>query len=86
MLLLVMSGCSYFGKKPTKSTDTFCDKHYPLKQSEAVKKDILSVSPETFDYFKINETTFQCDCPSSKAETEKQQCWADFINLNKSKK
>ena len=86
MLLLVMNGCNYFGKKPIKSTDTYCDKHFPLKKSEAIRKDVLTVSPETFDYFKINETTFQCDCPALKPEAEKQQCWTDFLNLNKPKK
>lgn len=85
MLLLAMNGCTFFGKKPI-TTDTYCDKHFALKKSEAVRKDVLTVSPETFEYFKINETTYQCDCPATKPEKEKQQCYADFLALDKNKK
>jgi hypothetical protein len=81
ILALASSGCSYFAKKPTVQVDTYCAKHSSLKISEATKKDILSVSAETFEYIKINETTYACDCPAPKPEKERQQCYADFLKI-----
>ncbi len=81
ILLLAIAGCSSFGKNPPKSTDTFCDKYFRAKKSEKFRADVQKVSDETFEYFKINETTAECDCPASKPEAEKKQCWADFLEL-----
>ncbi len=73
------SGCSYSQKKPI-AVDTYCAKHVPLKLTEATKKDILSVSSETFEYIEINETTYTCDC-GTKTEKERLQCRADFLKI-----
>lgn len=81
-----MSGCSFFGKKPIVSTDTYCDKHFALKHSEKIREDIQKISSDFFEYVKVNETTFICDCPAKKPEAEKQQCRADFLKLNQGKK
>lgn len=81
ILLLAIGGCSSSGKNQPKPTDTFCDKYFRAKKSEKFRSDIQKVSDETFEYFKINETTAECDCPASKSETEKRLCYADFLKL-----
>lgn len=81
-----ISGCNSFGRKATKPVDTFCEKHFALKKSQKIQKDIKKISVDLFEYIKINETTFICDCPITKSQKQKQQCYSDFLNLDKTKK
>ena len=81
-----MSGCNLLGTKPIKSTDSYCDKHFALKRNEKIRQDIKKISPDFFEYVKVNETTFICDCPATKSSEEKEKCYADFLKLEKNKK
>jgi len=57
-----------------------------LKRSDKIRKDIRKISPDFFEFVKVNETTFVCDCPATKSEKEKLQCYADFLKLDRIKK
>lgn len=82
----MISGCNSFGQKANEPVDTYCEKHFALKKSQRIRKDIKKISKDFFEYVKINETTFICDCPTIKTHKQKQQCYSDFLNLEKDKK
>lgn len=82
-LLIVTSGCSSFGKKEVIVKSDYCEKHYPLKKSENVKKDMAKISSDSFEYFEVNETTYTCDCLFPE---KRDQCYKEILSLkNKGK-
>lgn len=84
-LLLGTTGCNFFRQSKPQVIETYCEKHFELKKNEKIREDLLTISAIFFEYVKVNETTFQCDCPASKPEQEKQQCYADFLKLENKK-
>ena len=78
MLLLAISGCSWFGKSP-KLVNNYCEMHYPLKKSEAIRKDLSLISNDTYEYIKVNESTYICDCLHSE---KREQCRKEFLALD----
>lgn len=82
ILILVSSGCAFFGKKETKLTDNYCLKHYPLTENKEVEKDITKISKYFYEYVKINETTYTCECLFPE---KKEQCYKQFLDLDNAK-
>lgn len=63
-----------FGKKKPLTETNYCAKYFTLKQSNSVEKDITTISPDFYEYVKVNETTYVCDClyPDRKKECYKE--------------
>lgn len=53
--------------------------HYPLKKSEAIRKDLSLISNDTYEYIKVNESTYICDCLHSE---KREQCRKEFLALD----
>ena len=83
MLMIIITGlcgCNLFTKKEIKHIyiNNYCQKHIALSQHDNIKKDINIISNELFQYIKINETTYTCECLDKE---QKQECYNQFLQL-----
>lgn len=65
-----------------KLIDNYCPKHYPLPEDKEIEKDIIKISRRFYEYVKINETTYTCECLLAK---EKEKCYKQFLDLDNAK-
>jgi hypothetical protein len=61
-IIIVSNSCSGFGRKEPKAIENYCHQYLALKESEEIKKDILTISNQLFEYIAVNEMTFNCVC------------------------
>ena len=56
----------------------YCQKHSRLPENQDIINDIQNISVSLFNYIKVNETTYTCDCLEPKA---REKCYNDFLEL-----
>ena len=78
--MIGLNGCSSFMPKETiiETKSDYCPKHSPLPENQDIRDDIKKISLSLFNYIKVNETTYTCDCFEGKA---KEKCYNDFVQL-----
>lgn len=77
ILTSAASGCATSkNEKPPIPAIGFKDVYHPLPNDPEVEKDILNVSAKTFEYIKINETTYVCE-----TARDKEGCYEFFLKL-----
>ena len=80
--LSVGSGCSQSTpKEKVIITNNFVDIYVPLPETDAVKKDIETISEDLYKYIMVNEITYVCSLP--KDEKERDECWNFFLKKSK---
>lgn len=76
ILLIGLTGCNFLKKKEIYIiNNNYCDLYSPLTLDKQSKQDITIIRQSFFEYVKINEITYTCECL---AKTAKEQCYKDF--------
>lgn len=75
-MFIALTGCNSWKKKEVYIiNNNYCDLYSPLTLDKQSKQDIVIIQQSFFEYVKINEITYTCECLAKNA---KEQCYKDF--------
>jgi len=80
-MIMLISGCNGSQKKTPIVLNNYCSLKTPLTLNEEVKKDLTKISPTLFKYIEVEETTRVCECPDSRTDKSKKECWKRYENI-----